>query len=115
MKRSTALFLLLVIIVGGWALCTFTSVSNLLDTQTSPVIFVTEDGTNITLAWIFWVVLFVVAWLGLTVFGYTISPGVGDSIFYIGYWVFLLVFDKDHDSSSSSFGGSGSGRSGRGG
>lgn len=114
MKRSVAFILLLVIIIGGWALFTFTGIHQLLDKDTSPVLF-TYKGTEVTAAWLVYAVLFVVGWLTLTVIGFMIDPILGYYIFRLGLFLLLMILDKDSKFDIDSKSGSGSGRSGRGG
>lgn len=112
MKRLVAFILLLVIIGGVWAVCSFTNFTQLLTAEESPTVFMYKDHA-VTQSTLLWIALIIPLWLCLTVIGFVIDPVLGYFIFRIGLIIIGSLLSGK--SSSSSRSGSGSGSSGRGG
>lgn len=82
-KRSTAIFLFLGILLVGWPLVAFTSIGSLFIVAGSPVLLVYE-GITITQALASWSVLLIVIWPVLVVLAYAIDDFLGYITLRIG-------------------------------
>jgi len=114
MNRWVAFVLLIAIAFAGWQLFNSSAVIEGMASANSQVLF-TYGKIDITVAWLFWAIIFVVGWLTLVTLGYAIDPILGYMIFRIGLEIIVFAISLGTSSKSDSKSGSGSGRSGRGG
>ncbi|KKT28876.1 MAG: hypothetical protein UW16_C0041G0002 [Microgenomates group bacterium GW2011_GWC1_44_10] len=114
MNRLVAILLLMAVLFGAWSVSSSPTAMASFDPANSPVLFTTDEGTPITLAWALFVLVAFVAWFALGVLLSSISPDLGYLYFRFTIELFVIFVLRQKDfKMSEKRGGNGSGNTSR--
>ena len=108
MNRLVAILILMAVLFGAWSVSSSPTAMASFDPANSPVLFTTEEGTPITLAWALFVLVAFVAWFALGVLLSSISPDLGYIYFRFMIELFVIFVLRQKNSKMSEKKGNGS-------
>lgn len=115
MNRFVSIILLVLLLIGAWSIYHSPAAMANFDSTKSPVIYTTEAGNSITLAWAFFAIAVAVVWFALGVLLSSLDPYLGYVYFRftIELFMILVLRQKDFKMPDRSREGGGSGKTNR--
>lgn len=115
MNRFVSIILLVLLLFGAWSIYHSPTAMANFDSTKSPVIYTTDAGTSITLAWAFFAIAVAVVWFALGALLSSLDPYLGYMYFRftIELFMILVLRQKDFKMPDRSRDGGGSGKTNR--